>query len=55
MGAWEFPFFFAQLAPFGGNIWQENEAARLREAQFMTYRNVPNTGMAVTMDIGDVK
>ena len=53
-GLGEFPFFFAQLAPFGGNIWQENEAARLREAQFMTYRNVPNTGMAVTMDIGDV-
>jgi sialate O-acetylesterase len=51
-----FPFLFVQLASFGsnessnaGNKWPE-----LREAQTKTLR-LPNTGMAVTTDIGDPK
>jgi sialate O-acetylesterase len=44
-----FPFYFTQIAPFnyGGKI----ESQRLREQQFFTL-SVPNTGMAVTLDIG---
>lgn len=47
----EFPFYFVQIAPFpyGGNGMQ---AAALRDAQRTTLR-LPNTGMAVTLDIGD--
>ena len=50
-GRGEFPFYFVQIAPFsyGGDIGQ---AAELREAQLRTLA-VPNTGMAVTMDIGN--
>ncbi len=48
-----FPFYFVQIAPFD---YRETfgSAAYLREAQEKTL-TVPNTGMAVTMDIGDVK
>ncbi|MBE7173180.1 MAG: beta galactosidase jelly roll domain-containing protein [Williamsia sp.] len=50
-----FPFYFVQLASFkasggtsaGGSTWAE-----LREAQTMTL-SLPNTGMAVTTDIGE--
>ncbi len=47
----DFPFYFVQIAPYryGGDTGQ---AAELREAQMMTL-SVPNTGMAVTMDIGN--
>jgi sialate O-acetylesterase len=46
-----FPFYFVQIAPFnyGGD---QGQAAALREAQTMAM-SVPNTGMAVTMDVGD--
>lgn len=52
----ELPFYFVQLANFntgngtnqhGGSTWAE-----LREAQAQTLR-LPNTGMAVTIDIGE--
>lgn len=50
-GSGDFPFYFVQIAPFGyGN--DKGEAAELREAQMMTL-SLPNTGMAVTMDIGN--
>ena len=46
----DFPFYFVQIAPFEpGKI----NAAFLREAQLRTMQSVKNTGMAVTMDIGD--
>lgn len=50
-GRGDFPFYFVQIAPFnyGGDTGQ---AAALREAQTLALR-VPNTGMAVTMDIGN--
>lgn len=51
---YDFPFLFVQLSSFGptpssnkGSNWAE-----LREAQTMTL-NLPNTGMAVTIDIGN--
>jgi sialate O-acetylesterase len=44
----DFPFYFVQLANFSGQDgWPE-----LREAQLMTL-DLPNTGMAVAIDIGD--
>ncbi len=49
-----FPFLFAQLSSYGSQQ-SSNEGsdwAELREAQIMTL-SLPNTGMAVTTDIGD--
>jgi sialate O-acetylesterase len=54
-GQGDFPFGFVQIAPYryGGQnntgIWAE-----LCEAQTMTLKNAPNTGMAVTLDIGNI-
>ncbi|MFG0258956.1 MAG: sialate O-acetylesterase [Phycisphaerales bacterium JB041] len=47
----EFPFYFVQIAPYtyGGD---RGQTAELREAQLMAL-DLPNTGMAVTMDIGN--
>jgi sialate O-acetylesterase len=47
-----FPFYFVQIAPFnyGGD---STEAAALRDAQRRTLNASSNTGMAVTMDIGE--
>ncbi len=47
----DLPFYFVQIAPFAypGDVGQ---AAELREAQAMA-EDVPNTGMVVTMDLGD--
>ena len=50
----ELPFYFVQLSSYGKfpNSNQGSEWAELREAQTMTLR-LPNTGMAVTTDIGN--
>ncbi len=47
----DFPFYFVQTAPFQYDTL--TNAAFLREVQLKTMLNVPNTGMAVTLDIGD--
>lgn len=49
-----FPFYFVQLANFmkADDTPAESEWAELREAQKMTL-SLPNTGMAVAIDIGD--
>jgi len=49
-GLGEFPFYFVQIAPFE---YGETNSAFLREAQLKTMLSTPNTGMAVTLDIGD--
>jgi sialate O-acetylesterase len=51
---WDFPFLFVQISSFGTSQSSNNGSdwAELREAQTMTLQ-VPNTGMAVTTDIGD--
>jgi sialate O-acetylesterase len=43
----DFPFYFVQIAPFKG------QPAEIREAQFLTLKQSPNTAMAVTTDVGD--
>jgi sialate O-acetylesterase len=49
-----FPFGFVQLAPCRYQPLDPMCCAELREAQAMTAASTPNTGMAVTMDIGEV-
>jgi sialate O-acetylesterase len=53
-GQEEFPFYYVQLAPFRYQSLDPSLCAELREAQLDTL-SVPNTGMTVTMDIGNVK
>ncbi|MEZ2444299.1 sialate O-acetylesterase [Chitinophaga sp. RCC_12] len=53
----DFPFYFVQLASFNssnGTSQKGSKWAELREAQTLTLQ-VPNTGMAVTTDIGESK
>ncbi len=53
----DFPFYIVQLASFNaanGNSEKGSSWAELREAQTMTLA-LPNTGMAVTTDIGEAK
>lgn len=45
-----FPFYFVQIAPWE---YGEGKSQEIREAQRLTLDCVKNTGMAVTMDIGD--
>lgn len=47
------PFYFVQIAPF--NYSRMDAAAQLRDAQYQVSKNIPNTGMAVTVDLGDMK
>jgi sialate O-acetylesterase len=57
-GQGDFPFGFVQIAPFSyADAWGSNPAccAELWEAQLMTLKSVPNTGMVVTVDISDVE
>jgi sialate O-acetylesterase len=51
--AGDFPFGIVQIAPFfyGGDGTAE---AEVWEAQLKTVQSVPNTGIALTMDIGDL-
>jgi sialate O-acetylesterase len=54
-GLGDFPFYFVQLASYNanhGNSATGSSWAELREAQDMTL-SLPNTGMAVTTDIGE--
>ena len=54
-GQGDFPFYFVQLAPWGG--YDRNDPTHLPkiwEAQAATL-TVPNTGMVVTTDIGNVR
>ena len=46
-GQGQFPFYFVQIAPYKG------QTPEIREAQLIAHRSTPNTGIAVTMDIGN--
>lgn len=62
-GLWkqgDFPFYYAQIAPFNyaqfhpkDNLEKYN-SAYLREAQLKASAAIPNSGMAVLMDVGEV-
>ena len=49
----DFPFYYVQIAPYNYNSKTNSMAAILRESQRVTMK-LPNTGMVVTSDIGDV-
>ncbi|MDR0545964.1 MAG: sialate O-acetylesterase [Dysgonamonadaceae bacterium] len=49
----DFPFYFVQIAPFNYDGVERTSAARLREVQEQNMRDIPNSGMVTTMDIGD--
>ena len=50
-GQGDFPFYYVQIAPFHYKA-ERLPTALLRESQFKAL-DIPNTGMVVTMDIGD--
>lgn len=58
-GMGEFPFYYAQIAPYG-YVKPENvqtagklNSAFIRDAQRKSLTRIPNSGMAVLMDIGE--
>jgi sialate O-acetylesterase len=51
----EFPFYFVQIAPYEYSSPENTESAEIREVQRLTMVKTPNTGMVVTLDIGNVK
>lgn len=61
-GQGSIPFLFVQLAsvlpppdPATDPRWFDSEWSEVREAQNLTLDAVPNTGMAVALDLGDAK
>lgn len=58
-GIGEFPFYYAQIAPFDYSVFTPDEPAEkynsafLREAQLKAMDKIPNSGMAVLMDLGE--
>ena len=56
-GLGNFPFYFTQIAPFiyGGNeaFQSVQNSAFFREAQLQCLDLIPNSGIAITIDIGD--
>ncbi len=50
----DFPFYFVQIAPYIYDGKDDPASAKLREAQMETMSAALNTGMAVTLDIGNV-
>ncbi|MEL7495967.1 MAG: sialate O-acetylesterase [Planctomycetota bacterium] len=54
-GQGEFPFYFVQIAPFQYGNEDSEILAKFWEAQTRVTQEVPNTGMAVISDIGNIK
>ena len=58
-GEGDFPFYYCQIAPFNYAQFHPNDyldkynSAFLREAQLQAAAEIPNSGMAVLMDIGE--
>jgi sialate O-acetylesterase len=58
-GQGDFPFYFVQIAPYGYatippyNNGGKYNSAYLRDAQRKSVKTIPNSGMAVVMDIGE--
>lgn len=48
----EFPFYFVEIAPFNYEGSEGTSAARLREVQLQNMKNIPNSGMVTTLDVG---
>lgn len=48
----EFPFYFVEIAPFNYEGADGTSAARMREVQLQNMKDIPNSGMVTTLDIG---
>ena len=48
----DMPFYFVQIAPFNYEGADGTSAARLREVQLQNMKDIPNSGMVTTMDVG---
>ena len=48
----EFPFYFVEIAPFNYEGANGTSAARMREVQQQNMKDIPNSGMVTTLDIG---
>lgn len=53
-GQEDMPFYFVEIAPYKYDNPNETSAAYIREAQQKCMKNIPNTGMVTTLDIGDI-
>jgi sialate O-acetylesterase len=54
-GMGEFPFYFVQIAPYWYNNSKANNSALQRDEQLKAISQIPNSGMACTLDIGEEK
>ncbi len=59
-GIGDFPFYYVQIAPFlydnNNEVFQKvGNSAFIREAQLQCLDLIPNSGIAITMDIGEKK
>lgn len=50
-GQGEFPFYYVQIAPHRYGGVDQVGSAGLREAQMQNLKDIPNCGMAITMDV----
>lgn len=50
----EFPFYYVQIAPYKYEGADSTSAAHLREVQVQNMTDIPNAGMASTLDIGSL-
>lgn len=48
----EFPFYFVEIAPFNYEGADGTSAARMREVQQQNMKDIPNSGMVTTLDVG---
>lgn len=51
-GRGEFPVYFVEIAPFNYEGAKETSAAHMREVQLQNMKDIPNSGMVTTLDIG---
>jgi sialate O-acetylesterase len=49
----EFPFYFVQIAPYNYEGADKTSGARLVEVQAQNMKDIPNSGMVTTLDVGD--
>lgn len=52
-GQGDFPFYYVQIAPYTYSGVERGMSPKLREVQARLMKQIPNCGMAVTMDIGE--
>jgi len=49
----EFPFYYVQIAPYNYEGAEGTSSAKLQEAQLQNMKDIPNSGMVTTLDVGN--